>query len=276
MASTYYEVRVSLSSYIEIIESILADALNSAVYQEDKHTLVLTVESTEQIKEKITEILEIFQENIQEKFNYDIEIEEKNQKDWVEEYQKNVKPVTVGGFFVRPEWIEEDKSLTNIIINPSLVFGTGDHFTTKSCIEAIDENVEKNDSFLDVGCGSGILAIVAAKKSAKVSLCDTDELAIINSKENFNLNDVSYEKIWVGSANNTDIEYDVVVANIVADVIVFIKKDLKKCVKANGILILSGILQKYEEKVLDAFSEFKVLDKKKDKEWVALVLKKEN
>ncbi|MCV6607101.1 MAG: 50S ribosomal protein L11 methyltransferase [Campylobacterales bacterium] len=274
MADTYLEVRVTLSSFIEIIEPILADALDSASTQENQNTIVLTVSSSIDLEEKIERIITSFSQELEEKIDFSIEIREKSQKDWVEEYKKSVKPIKIGRFYIRPEWIAKSEDLKDVIINPSLVFGTGDHFTTGSCVEALDEITKEGEALLDVGCGSGILALVGRKLGAKVSLCDTDELAIINSKENFQLNGETYENMWVGSANSTKETYDIVVANIVSDVIVFIKRDLKSKVKSGGKLILSGILRKYEEKVLENFSEFEILDKKQNQEWVTLILRK--
>ena len=163
----------------------------------------------------------------------------------------------------------------NITIDPALAFGTGHHPTTSTCLSAISKYVKKNNEVCDVGCGSGILAIGAIKLGAIVDACDTDEVSIANAKENAKLNGVSYRQIWQGSINKTDKKYDVVIANIVADVLVFLAKDLKNALNdKDSIMILSGILDKYEQKVLDAYKDCDLVEKIAQDEWVSLVLKR--
>ena len=101
--------------------------------------------------------------------------------------------------------------------------------------------LKKNDAVLDVGCGSGILSIACAKLEALVDICDTDEVALKSSSTNFALNNVAFGNSWVGSASMATKEYDVVLANIIADVLIMISKDLKNNLKQGGYLILSGI-----------------------------------
>ncbi|MEJ2372309.1 MAG: 50S ribosomal protein L11 methyltransferase, partial [Sulfurimonas sp.] len=130
------------------------------------------------------------------------------------------------------------------------------------------------DEVLDVGCGSGILSLASMKLGATVDACDTDEESIKNSLENAELNSLKFEKIWEGSCSNLEKQYDVVVANIVADVLIFLANDLKKALKDNGILILSGILDKYEDKVLKSYSDCDIVEKIYQDEWVSLLVKK--
>ena len=127
---------------------------------------------------------------------------------------------------------------------------------------------------MDVGCGSGILSIAACKLGAEVDLCDSDEQSVQSAKNNFQLNNCSYNDIWIGSANRVKKEYDTVVANIVADVLIMISKDLKKSVKKDGNLILSGILDKYLDSVLVKFNDFEKVDIIEKNEWRTLQLKK--
>jgi len=117
------------------------------------------------------------------------------------------------------------------------------------------------------------LGIVASKMGAIVDACDTDPLAVESAKKNFELNNAKYRKIFQGSANDSDDTYDIVVANIIADVLVFIASDLKK--RVNDVLILSGIIDKYKDKVLNKYKEFKLVEEIKENEWVTLVLRKE-
>ena len=176
-------------------------------------------------------------------------------------------------FYIHPSWHLPKENKINILINPALAFGSGHHETTRSCVKAIKKYVKKGNTFLDVGCGSGILGIVANKLGAEVDACDTDSLAIKSTKENYVLNNARYNKLWEGSVNNADKKYDIVVANIIADVLIFISNDLKK--RVNNILILSGIIDKYKNKVIEKYKDLKLVDEIKENEWVTLVFRKE-
>ena len=100
-------------------------------------------------------------------------------------------------------------------------------------------------------------------------------LAIKSAKKNLDFNRVAYERMWVGSINKTTKKYDVVVANIVTDILIALKKDLVTCLRGGGILILSGILQKYESKVITAYKNLSLIEKIQNKEWITLIYKKE-
>jgi ribosomal protein L11 methyltransferase len=105
-------------------------------------------------------------------------------------------------------------------------------------------------------------------------MCDTDPLALRSARENFRLNNESFSEIWEGSAERSSRRYDLVVANIIADVLRAIASQLKEKVAPNGILILSGILDRKESMVADAFSEFALLERKQRDEWIRLILSK--
>lgn len=127
---------------------------------------------------------------------------------------------------------------------------------------------------MDVGCGSGILAMAALRKGAIVDACDTDPLSVENAIVNAEQNVVSYRRLWEGPVQETNEVYDVIVANIVADVLVFIASDLKKRLRNGGVLILSGIMDKYEDKVLRAYKTYELSERIVENEWVTLVLTK--
>ena len=199
--------------------------------------------------------------------------EKKENIDWIKQYQDSVKAVEVGSFYIRPQWEEKKDGKIDIIINPALSFGSGHHETTSSCIQAIDEFVNEGQTVLDVGTGSGILAIAAAKKGCIVDICDTDEVCVIDTKSNFELNGVKINDSWIGSTNKTTKKYDVVIANIVADVLVVIASDLKKCLNENGVLIISGILDKHINRVLSKFNDLEQIKLIHKNEWMSVVFK---
>ena len=168
------------------------------------------------------------------------------------------------------------EDLINIKIDPALAFGSGHHATTFSCLEAISDYVKADDKVIDVGCGSGILGLACKKLGTSIELCDTDALSVESCKENFALNDEQYDKLWEGSIDKATSTYDVVIANIIADVLRFIAKDLKAATKENGYLILSGILDKKEALVKESFQDLTLEKRILKDEWVTLLYKKDS
>lgn len=119
------------------------------------------------------------------------------------------------------------------------------------------------------------MGLACTKLGAEVDLCDTDPLSVQSTKENFTLNEVNYHKLWEGSANKAEGTYDVVIANIIADVLRFIASDLKKLTKPGGTLILSGILDTKEALVLPSFEALTLTEKKQKDEWITLIYTKD-
>ena len=273
MKDKYFELTITPSSFKDEIESFLLDNFNNGI-EELGNSLILRSEKN---FDELIKSLKIYIHSLEEIFGVkialDIKIEEKENKDWIANYQNSIKPVEIDEFYIHPSWHPPKEGKINILINPALAFGSGHHETTSTCVKALKQVVKENDNLLDVGCGSGILGIVAHKLGAKVDACDTDPLAVDSAKENYELNNAKYDNIWVGSANLAKKQYDIVVANIIADVLVFIYKDLEKVAK--DTLILSGIIDKYKDKVIDKYSKsFKVVDTIEKNEWVTLILKR--
>jgi len=269
----YCELVITPSSFKDEIESFLMDRFFNGIEEKNNSLILRSEDNFDELIEELKNYVKALEEIFNTKIDLDIKLAKKENKDWIEAYQNSIKPVEIDEFYIHPSWYPPKENKINIVIDPALAFGSGHHETTKSCIKAIKEYVKNGDTFLDVGCGSGILGIVASKLGAIVDACDTDPLAIKSTKENFKLNNAKYNEVWQGSVNNTNKEYDVVVANIIADVLVFIANDLKKKVK--DILILSGIIDKYKNKVLDKYKDFKVEKEIKENEWITLVLRKD-
>ena len=272
MKNVFYEVYITPSSFKEEISNFLIERFNNGIEEKDNTLILRSDEPLNSLIEELKEYTKALEEIFNKEIELKIEIEEKENKDWVENYKKSIKPVEIDEFYIHPSWYPPKENKINILINPALAFGSGHHETTRSCVKALKKYVKKGNSLLDVGCGSGILGIVASKLGARVDACDTDPLAVKSAKENFELNNEKYNKIWEGSANNTDKKYDVVVANIIADVLIFIANDLKQ--KTEKVLILSGIIDKYKEKVLEKYKDFKFLEEIKENEWVTLILER--
>ncbi len=274
MHEHYYELTVKVSSHHSLFSDFLSDTLPVG-FEETEEGFIIRSEDD---LETIAWGLEQFREALQKALGVSIELETEQKKlkndDWVQLYKESIEPLTIEKFYIHPTWSEDNPDLINIVIDPALAFGTGHHPTTASVLKAISKYVQKDDSVLDVGCGSGILSLAAMKLGAEVDACDTDEISVKNSLENAQLNSLEFSKIWEGSCTNLEKQYDVVVANIVADVLIFLANDLKKALKENGILILSGILDKYEDKVLNAYTDCEIVEKINQDEWVSLVVKK--
>lgn len=273
MNEFYYELSVTPSSFKEEIENFLMERFFNGI-EERGNTLILRGEETfDELVEELKAYANALEELFSKKIDLDIKMEKKSNKDWIKAYQESIKPVEIDEFYIHPSWYSPKEGKKNVVIDPALAFGSGHHETTRSCVKALKKYVKKGDKVLDVGCGSGILGIVANKLGAEVDACDTDPLAVKSAKENFELNNAKFGEIWVGSASETDKKYDVVVANIIADVLTFIASDLKN--RVNKTLILSGIIDKYKDKVLQKYSDFDLIEEIKDNEWVTLVLRKE-
>lgn len=268
MSEYYYELIIKPENHFELFTDLLVSLTNEAIEEFDGTIIARSEEDLSDVEFGINEFSKAI--NV----NCSTELTKKENIDWIKQYQESVKSVEVGNFFIRPSWEEKKDDKIDIIIDPALSFGSGHHETTSSCIEAIDEFVKKDKTVLDVGTGSGILAIAASKLGSTVDICDTDEVCIKDTKSNFELNNTEFNDSWIGSANNATKKYDVVIANIVADVLVFIASDLKKCLNDNGILIISGILDKHIDKVLRKFKDLEELKLIHKNEWITVVFKK--
>lgn len=274
MEEYYYELVVKVSAEHALFTDFLSDTLPVGFEETDDGFIIRSEEELDSIAWG----LEQFGEALQKALGKTVEVECTQSKlknsDWIAIYQKSIEPLQIGKFYIHPTWDEKSPDLLNIEIDPALAFGTGHHPTTASCLLAVSSYVKEGDDVLDVGCGSGILGIGAMLLGAKVDACDTDPISVENSIQNAALNKLEFNNIWEGSSSLTDRKYDIVVANIVADVLTFIAKDLKNAMNDGAILILSGILDKYETKVLNFYKDCEIVEKIVKDEWVTLVLKK--
>jgi ribosomal protein L11 methyltransferase len=275
MQEYYFELTVKVSSHHSLFCDFLSDTLPIGFEETDEGFIIRSDEELDTIMWGLEQFREALQKALSQPIELDCVQKKLQSSDWVAEYQKGVEPLQIGSFYIHPTWNEPKENLINIAIDPALAFGTGHHPTTASALNAIQTHTKPSDELIDVGCGSGILGIAAIKLGAVVDACDTDPVSVENSLTNAELNGVEFRKIWEGSVSQTDAKYDVVVANIVADVLTFIANDLKKALKEEGILILSGILDKYENKVLNYYKDCKIIERIAQDEWVTLILNKD-
>jgi ribosomal protein L11 methyltransferase len=274
MQEYYYELVVKVSSHNSLFSDFLSDTLPVGFEEVDSGFIIRSEDDLETMIWGLEQFAEALSKALGETIEIECTQNRLKNSDWVATYQQSIKPLQIDKFYIHPTWDEANPDLINIAIDPALAFGTGHHPTTASALRAISQYVKEGDDVLDVGCGSGILGIAAMKLGAKVDACDTDPISVENSITNAELNGLEFAKIWEGSSSLVDSKYDLVVANIVADVLTFIANDLKKALKDNAILILSGILDKYESKVLNFYKDCEVIEKIAQDEWVTLILKR--
>ena len=216
---------------------------------------------------------------------------ETEDKDWINNWKQYFKPFTVDHILIKPTWEtvpEEHKDKLLIQIDPGTAFGTGMHETTQLCIRQLEKYVTPDSEVLDVGTGSGILGITALKLGAKhVFGTDLDENAITAVGENLEANGIALEQFKVVQGNIIDDKavqdevryeyYDIAVANILADVIIMLQKEIPVHIKKDGIFITSGIIDMKEEAVKAAFEAndaFEIVEITHQGEWVSVTARK--
>ncbi|MBA1438282.1 MAG: 50S ribosomal protein L11 methyltransferase [Epsilonproteobacteria bacterium] len=274
MSEHYYELVVKLSSHHALFSEFLSDTLPIGFEESDDGFIIRSEEDIETIQWGLEQFREALQKALGVAIEMDCKLSKLENSDWVQNYKDSIKPLAIEQFYIHPTWDEDQEGYLNITIDPALAFGTGHHPTTASVLKAIARYVHQGDTVLDVGCGSGILSIAAMQLGAIVDGCDTDAVSVSNAQENAKLNNLTFHALWEGSCSHLSQQYDVVVANIVADVLIFLAKDLKQALKPDGVLVLSGILDKYENKVIKMYSDCEIVEKITQDEWVSLILKK--
>ena len=202
-----------------------------------------------------------------------------SEEDWENGWKKYFKPLPVGrGLMIQPTWepVAEAETRKHLWIDPGMAFGTGGHATTKLCMEAIEEVIQPGQTVLDVGCGSGILSIAACLLGAGRAIgVDIDPLAVRTARENGKLNGLSEPRYSILQGDLTGSvtgRYDVVVANIVADVLCLLCRDVREFMNPGGLFILSGIIEPREEDVVRALKSAGLTVTRRDREdgWVCL------
>ena len=282
MKDFFYEMIVKSANASELFKNFAFELGVTCVEERGECFIIRDEEDLQNLKFAFEEFKKALARSLNLDADLQIEISKKPNIDWIEQYKKGVAPVAVGKFYVRPSWCEssQDPALIDLLIDPALAFGSGHHESTNMCLALLSELARDGMSALDVGCGSGILSIAMKKLGAKVSACDTDEQAVAATQQNAEKNGVQIDKIWLGSVSNLNEQsssataqpqFDLIVANIIADVILILSADLKKALKPGGKLVLSGILEKYKDRIEQAFSDLNFVQMKKQNEWLSFV-----
>lgn len=218
-----------------------------------------------------------------ENIHHTIDVDNCATEDWVNNWKQYFHPMPIGKkLLIRPTWEDEyDAEGRKVLhIEPGLAFGTGSHPTTKLCLETLEKHITGNSTVLDIGCGSGILSIASLLLGAKSAFgVDIDSLAVKTAMANAEENGFDKRQFNVVQGNlsdNVSGKYNIVVANIVADIIIEFNKDVGRFLDDDGIYITGGIIESREDEVLYSFKQnhFEVLERFEEKGWLVFVLKK--
>ena len=216
---------------------------------------------------------------------------ETEDKDWINNWKQYWHTFTIGDLFIKPTWepeTEEMKGHAVLSIDPGTAFGTGSHETTRMVIKQLQKYVKDGDEVLDVGCGSGILSVVALKYGAKHAFgTDLDPNAIIASEENAEQNNIDKKQLEVIEGNIIDDKavqdeagyecYDIAVANILAPVIIMLQGEICRHIKHGGMFITSGIINTKEQDVKDAMNantELEIVETTYQGDWVSITARR--
>jgi len=257
-------------------------SLSSLKYAEASITLYLI--DDENINKHITEIqnmLEQLKISDQDRLFGRLEciISSVDNVDWNKSWKETVKPFSIGEkLMICPPWDNETfEGKTILRIEPGQAFGTGTDETTKLCLEVLESMTLDDTTVLDIGCGSGILSIAGLLLGANSALgIDIDQIAVETAITNATMNNVSdrAEFLCGNLIDAVDQKYDIVCANIIADVIITLLPQVKKCLKPGGMLILSGILADREQDVMEIATNngYSLTQRREENDWVCLVV----
>ena len=204
------------------------------------------------------------------------------EEDWATSWQKYYQPIPVGRrVYIVPDWMRGQpvpEGRAPLYLNPGLTFGTGAHPTTQLCLELLEKYVSPGTGFLDMGCGSGILSVAALLLGAKSAVgVDIDPLAVKTAVENARVNGVGerFTGICGNLGEKVTGKFQVAAANIVADIVILLSQDAPRFLTLDSVYIVSGIIDTREQDVLDALSgRFTVLERREEKGWVAMALRR--
>lgn len=243
------------------------------------HELLLSIKSTLQELKSLDESNEFGR--------LEIEVNNMTEEDWANNWRQYFHPIEIGErLLIKPEWEEIKEPTDRIVFNiePGMSFGTGSHYTTQLCLEALEQYIKPNVKMLDLGCGSGILSIISLLLGAQKAVAvDIDPNAVDTAYQNAARNGVDKEKYTVLSGNvvtDADIQaeiskdrYEVVAANIVADVIIGLAPKAKEYMTEDGVFITSGIISDRIDDVKKALTEngFEIAEINQRSDWASII-----
>ncbi len=283
--SEFNEFLESNKKYWDYVDEELVESMHGET------KIIFYMESDENLNDKIAAVRQMLsglsEADTDKKYGrLELEIDKVNEEDWANNWKKYFKPLEVGKkILIQPEWEPFDGETDRIVfqVNPGLTFGTGTHNSTKLCICELEKFVNEETRVLDIGCGSGILSIISLMLGAPDAVAvDIDPNSVHTAYDNAKMNKVDLNRYKVYSGDVlTDSKlldqigqtrYDVIVANIVADVIIALLPLVGKLIKENGTFICSGIIHERLDDVTRAMKDngIAVSDINKDGEWASV------
>lgn len=232
-------------------------------------------------QEKLENNLNIIKQNIDDMAEYDYEIKELNSDEYLTSYMAFLKPFKVGEITIIPNLKDDNNNEDGLYIAKQYAFGTGTHETTFLALNMINEYSKNNNisskTIADIGCGSGILSLFCYKLGSRnITSVDIDNDAVNCTLDNAKYNNIKLNNVFLGSADSlSNFQYDLVIANIETDILIEILPDLKKILKENGDLILSGILAEKESFMNEVIKQnnLTILNRKQKNDWISLLLR---
>lgn len=264
-----------------ILDGVYGDLIDESVLNADKTVVSVSayvsadkpvIDHTAYIKDRLNSL----------GIEYNLELISLCEQDWADSWKQYYKPIKIGNrLVVVPMWEKYDAQNGEIIVkmDPGMAFGTGTHETTRLCATLLESYVDNNSVMLDVGTGSGILAICASKLGAKECYAyDIDPVAVRVARENVKDNDVSNIECEVSDLlkDVSPKKYDVITANIVADIIIRMLPDIGKFMHEKTVLVISGIIDERCEDVYASINKngFKIIEEIHENGWCAISLMK--
>ncbi len=199
-------------------------------------------------------------------------------QDWNESWKKGLQPADIGKrFTILPTWEKRREGRINLIIDPGMAFGTGHHETTRSCLILMEKFFDKqaHERFLDVGTGTGILAIAASKLGYKeVVAVDTDPLAVDAARRNISHNDAASIDVREGGITSAQESFDFITANLFSELLIMLAPEISTRLNRPGNAVLAGMLSGQEQEVIDAMENagLHLVEKLADGKWVSLAV----
>lgn len=249
-----------------------------------------TVYGAEMLKSVVDMLRSLKKQDLGFDFTYEVKTKDVNDKDWVDNWKKYFKPFKIGDIVVKPTWENYSKQDEEVVleIDPGSVFGTGLHHSTSMCIEALQTYAKKGDNIIDLGCGSGILSIAGMLLGCESALAidiDKNAKSVVHHNAKINNVDEDKYKFMAGDILKdehlvkeiTSKKYNIVLANIVADVIIGISHFAKEILEDDGYYIVSGIIDDREEDVVQKFNDegLKIINILRREGWVAIIAQSE-